>query len=197
MSGFGENVTSDSSKPTLPPFDKSKADEIFAEHGVGLKRFLLGLLRNEAAADDAFQTTFIRLIEKGHMVKQAGSIKSWLFRVAYNEAMLIRRRDSISRKHAEGVAWKIQMQGNADRGTDERLSQSVHFAIRQEDIIRVRQALLKLPDVQREVVEKRIYEDLKFREIADELDVPLGTVLARMQAALKKLRPILQEFDED
>lgn len=189
-------MTSDSSKPNPIPIDQAKADEVFVEHGVGLKRFLLGLLRNEAAADDALQTTFIRLMEKGHMVKQLGSLKSWLFRVAYNEAMLILRRDSISKKHAEGVAWKIEMQGNADRGTDDRLSQSVHFAIRQEDIQRVREALLKLPDVQRDVVEKRIYEDLKFREIADELDVPLGTVLARMQAALKKLKPILQEFEE-
>jgi len=194
-SGFGENVTSDSSKPTSAPFDQARAKLIYEEHAVGLSRFLLGLLRNEAAAADALQTTFIRLLEKGHMVQQQDSIKSWLFRVAYNEAMLIRRRESIGRKHAEGVAWKVQMQGSADHGTDDRLSQSVHFAIRQEDIKQVREALLRLPDNQRIVVEKRIYDGLKFREIADELNVPLGTVLARMQAALKKLKPILQPTD--
>ena len=193
---MGENVTSDSSKPNPQLFDTAKAELVYQEHSVGLSRFLLGLLRNEAAAADALQTTFIRLLEKGHTVQQQDSLKSWLFRVAYNEAMLIRRKASISRKHAEKVAWKVQSLGSADRGTDERLSQSVHFAIQQEDIKQVREALTRLPEAQRIVVEMRIYEGLKFREIADQLDEPLGTVLARMQAGLKKLKPILKPPDE-
>ena len=185
-------MTSDSSKLTPQLFDAAKAELVYQEHSVGLSRFLLGLLRNEAAAADALQTTFIRLLEKGHTVQQQDSLKSWLFRVAYNEAMLIRRKVSISRKHAENVAWKVKSLGSADRGTDDRLSQSVHFAIQQEDIQQVREALTRLPEAQRTVVEMRIYEGLKFREIAEQLDEPLGTVLARMQAGLKKLKPILK-----
>jgi RNA polymerase sigma-70 factor (ECF subfamily) len=88
------------------------------------------------------------------------------------------------------------MRAGADKGTDKRLSQSVHHAIRQEDILQVQTALKRLPELQRIVVEKRIYEGLKFREIADELDVPLGTVLARMQAGLKKLKPILKNTSD-
>ena len=103
----------------------------------------------------------------------------------------------MSRKHAENVAWKVQSLGGADRGTDDRLSQSVHFAIQQEDIQQVREALTQIPDAQRVVVELRIYEGLKFREIAEQLDQPLGTVLARMQAALKKLKPILKPDSDD
>ena len=177
--------------------DQDKIRSVYEEHRLALERFLIGVLRDEAAAADALQTTFTRLLEKGHMVQQLDSLKSWLFRVAFNEAMLIRRKESISKKHAENVAWKIQVQSGADKGTDQRLSQSVHYAIQQEDIKRVREALTRLPESQREVVEKRIYDGLKFREIADELDVPLGTVLARMQAGLKKLKPILKSIDED
>ena len=154
------------------------------------------MLGDEATANDALQTTFIRLLEKGHSVQQMDSLKSWLFRVAYNEAMLVKRRANIGRKHAEGIAWKKQQMGGADKGTDQKLSQSVHHAIQLENIEQVKSALSKLPDVQRIVVEKRIYEGLKFREIADELSVPLGTVLARMQAGLKKLKPILQATQE-
>ena len=185
-------MTSDSSKPNPQLFDPAKAELVYQEHSVGLSRFLLGLLRNEAAAADVLQTTFIRLLEKGHTVEQQGSLKSWLFRVAYNEAMLIKRKVSTSRKHAEKVAWKVESLGSAARGTDDRLSQSVHFAIQQEEVQQVREALKRLPEAQRVVVEMRIYEGLKFREIADQLDEPLGTVLARMQAGLKKLKPILQ-----
>lgn len=177
--------------------DPAQVREVYDQYSVGLKRFLLGMLTDESTANDALQTTFIRLLEKGHSVKEMGSIKSWLFRVAYNEAMLIKRRVSIGRKHAENVAWKKQQLGGADKGTDQRLSQSVHYAIQQEDITQVRAALDKLPEAQRLIVYKRIYEGLKFREIAEELDIPLGTVLARMQAGLKKLKPILQFTQEE
>ena len=177
--------------------DQDRVREVYEEHQSALGRFLIGVLRDESAAADALQTTFARLLEKGHMVQQQESLKSWLFRVAFNEAMLIRRKESISRKHAENVAWKAQVQFGADKGIDQRLSQSVHYAIQQEEIERVREALTRLPESQREVVEKRIYDGLKFREIADELDVPLGTVLARMQAGLKKLKPILKSTDEE
>ena len=195
--GFGEKLNSDSSKPNPTPMDQDRVRTVYEEHRGALERFLIGVLRDESAAADALQTTFIRLLEKGHLVQRQDSLKSWLFRVAFNEAMLIRRRDSVSRKHAESVAWKFQVQSGPDKGSDEKLSQSVHFAIQQEDKKRVRKALQRLPESQRQVVEKRIYEGLKFREIADELDVPLGTVLARMQAGLKKLKPILKPVDEN
>lgn len=191
-----KNLDSETSNPEPPPIDRAKVEAVYELHVSSLERFLLGVLRNEAAAADALQTTFIRLLEKGHLVQQEGSIKAWLFRVAFNEAMLIRRRESIGRKHAESIAWKLELRASADKGNDERISQSVHHAIQQEDIQQVREALQRLPEPQRIVVEKRIYEGLKFREIADELDVPLGTVLARMQAGLKKLKPILNDVVE-
>ena len=173
--------------------DPDQVRAVYEDHKIALERFLMGVLRDESAAADVLQTTLIRLLEKGHLVQQQDLLKSWLFRVAFNEAMLIRRRDSIVRKHAEMVAWKIQVQSSADRGSDERLSQSVHYAIQEEEKQRVVGALQRLSDAQRVVVEKRIYEGLKFREIADQLDVPLGTVLARMQAGLKKLKTMLQD----
>ena len=194
---LGENLNSDASKPKQPPLDQEIVRDVYEKHRLALERFLLGVLREEAAAADALQTTFARLLEKGHTVQQQDSLKSWLFRVAFNEAMLIRRKESISRKHAEHVAWRVQTQSGADKGVDQRLSQSVHYAIQQEDIKRVREALTRLPESQRVVVEKRIYDGLKFREIAVELDVPLGTVLARMQAGLRKLKPILKSIDID
>ena len=171
--------------------DIEKVQLVYQEYAEGLQRFLLGVLRDESAAADALQSTFIKLIEKGHSVQQEDSIKAWLFRVAFNEAMLIRRREAISRKHAEGVAWKLQLRSGSSDAGSRVLSQSVEHAVRQEDIELVRMALNELSEPQREVVKKRIYEGLKFREIAEELDVPLGTVLARMQSSLKKLKPIL------
>ena len=184
-------LNSETSKPK--PLEPDQVQAIYDQFVASLERFLLGVLRDDAAAADALQTTFIKLMEKGHLVQQKDSMRSWLFRVAFNEAMLIKRRASVGRKHAQGIAWKSELTKGADKGVDPRLSQSVHYAIQQEEIAHVREALLRLPEVQRTVVELRIYEGLKFREIAEKLDEPLGTVLARMQAGLKKLKPILSE----
>ena len=149
----------------------------YQEHVQDLQRFLLGVLKDEATAADALQSTFIKLMEKGHSVQNLDSLKSWLFRVAYNEAMLVRRKEGVSRKHAERVAWRLRIETDTGGTASQRMRQ----LIREEEIEMVRTALDELSDVQRMVVEKRIYEGLKFREIAEQLDVPLGTVLARMQ----------------
>ena len=182
-----DKLTADSSNPIEPFMDSEKVQSVYQDHAVGLKRFLLGVLNDESAATDALQATFIKLMEKGHLVQQEDSIKSWLFRVAFNEAMLMRRRETMMRRHAERVAWKIQVRLSGVDG----VGQSVEHVIRQEEMEMVRAALNELSPVQREVVEKRIYEGLKFREIAEQLNVPLGTVLARMQSSLNKLKPIL------
>ena len=182
----------DTSNPK--PLDPSQVQAVYDHHCVALERFLLGVLRHESAAADALQSTFIKLMEKGHLVTQQESMKSWLFRVAFNEAMLIKRKRSVRQKHAEAVAWKTKLSAGADKGADPRVSQSLHFVLQQENVERVQQALQQLPKNQRVVVEKRIYEGLKFREISEQLDVPLGTVLARMQASLKKLKPLLAEI---
>lgn len=172
--------------------DSQRVQAVYQEHVQDLKRFLLGVLKDETTAADALQSTFIKLMEKGHSVQQLDSLKSWLFRVAFNEAMLILRRDGVSRKHAERVAWQLETGETASQ----RLNQSMGQLIREEEVEMVRAALDELSEVQRTVVEKRIYEGLKFREIAEQLQVPLGTVLARMQSSLKKLKTVLANRSE-
>ena len=69
--------------------------------------------------------------------------------------------------------------------------QSETSALRQESIEQVRKAIDQLSPEQQQVVRLRIYEDRKFAEIADELAIPLGTVLTRMRAATQKLQKAL------
>ena len=184
-------MSSDSSKPV--PLSPEAVGELHDQHSKALSNFLLGVLKNDAAAADALQATFAKLLEKGHLVHQQDSIKSWLFKVAFNEALIAKRKAAVRHRHAEAIAWKIDLSAGADKGNDHRLSQSVDHAIRQEQIERVQEALQQLPETLKTIVHQRIFEGLKFREIAEQSDTPLGTVLARMQAALKKLKPLLRE----
>jgi RNA polymerase sigma-70 factor (ECF subfamily) len=154
------------------------------QHSDSLHWFLMGVLKNEAQVADARQATFLKLMEQKGGLRKAASVKAWLFQVAFNEAMLVKRKDKVVREHSQKVAWRAQaIQINrSGEGSPEGP------ALLEEEIEKVREAIGKLSSDHQTIIRKRIYEGLKFREIADELDVPLGTVLARMQAALKKLR---------
>lgn len=154
------------------------------QHSDALHWFLMGVLRNETLVADARQATFLKLMEQKDGLRKASSVKSWLFQVAFNEAMLVKRKDKVARDHSQKVAWRAStiQAGRSGEGSPETPT------LLKEDIEKVREAIQTLSQDHQTIIRKRIYEGLKFREIAEELDVPLGTVLARMQAALKKLR---------
>ncbi len=102
----------------------------------------------------------------------------WLYRVAYSEAMQYKRRHSLETRHERGVAWF--QQGLSPEARDQLITE--------EEIAQVHQALGMLPEDLRTIVHMRIEQGLKFREIAERLGQPLGTVLKKMSRALEKLR---------
>lgn len=160
--------------------------EVFRQQRQPLERFLLGLLRDRTDVDDALQEVFLKLVESWPSIRSE-TAKSWLFTVAYHEALDLRRRrkrqDAALVRLWERPAW-----------ADHRSSASGELEVqRREEIDAVRQALAKLPDEQRDVVQRRVYEDQNFADIAAELRCPLGTVLTRMRRALKALARTLKE----
>lgn len=158
--------------------DPAVVAALYAEHGAELRRFLFGVLRDEALAGDVLQSTFVKLLEVGQESREA-SRKAWLFRVAYHEALAIRRREATGQRVLRQEALWRQIAGS-QRESDPLVSQ--------ETAEQIKQALQALPAEQSQMVRMRIYEGRKFAEIAAELKIPLGTALARMRAALKKLR---------
>lgn len=162
--------------------DPADVAELYARHAAELSAFLTGVLRNADWASEALQSTFVKAAEVGHTA-QRETIKGWLFRVAYNEAMLLRRRQEVDHRATRKVAWQRNPESAAvDAGL-----------LQQEIVERVRRGLETLPVEQRTVVRLRIYDNKTFNEIAEELGIPLGTVVTRMRAALQKLNRELGE----
>lgn len=178
---------------------------LYLEHADALRRFVVGVLGNRVAgsgmagsgiagsaesAADVLHATFAKLVEHGHTVREEGH-KSWLFSVAYHEALALRRRravevNAVRRIAADGLAEQGRRDFGGIQTAEERL-------IRWETVERVRRAIEQLPAEQRQVVRMRITDQKKFAEIARELQLPLGTVLSRMQLALAKLRKSLAD----
>ena len=171
----------------MPAADYGKIDpatvaDLYARYGAELLRFLVGLLRDSHLAADVVQTTFVKLAEHGQQSRE-DSRKGWLFRVAYNEAMLLRRRQAVDAAARRRVAWDRESVGVS----------AEHALVSSETVARVRQAIRELPAEQQQVVRMRIYEEKTFAVIAAELGIPLGTALGRMRTAMIKLRTQLDE----
>ncbi len=168
-----------SGQPTPPErLSPDTVRALYDVHGRDLLTFLMGVLRNPEVAQDVCQATFQRLLEAGHEAR-AETIRGWLFKVAFHEAMAHRRRESRGDRLQRNY-------GTAGDPVD--FDSSLQSLVRAEEIAKLKQLLLELPAEQQHVVRQRIHEDKTFAAIADELNVPLGTVLTRMRLAMQKLQ---------
>ena len=137
-------------------------------------------------AEEITQSVFVTAASKitqGQYTEQ-GRFESWLFRVAMN-----RIRDEMRRiqRHATPVQNDVlQQRPGEQQHTSEQRSELA------EDLHRLRSALGTLSDADREVVELRHHAGLSFKQIADLLAEPIGTLLARHHRALRKLKDTME-----
>ncbi|RMG34674.1 MAG: sigma-70 family RNA polymerase sigma factor [Planctomycetota bacterium] len=158
----------------------------YIRYGESVYAFLLGMLRSPELATEALQNTFAKALESGHRVRSQ-TVRGWLFRTAYHEACLLRRKQRRDARHHERAAWELNgRKGGADE-----------FAPRWDEVELVRRAVRRLPPEQQIVIEKRFYTGQTFQQIADELGLPLGTVLTRCRIALRELRKALKRLNDD
>ena len=166
-------------KSGTAPADQEQAlqwQELFERSRPGLRAFLARRLAQESDIDDCLQTVYVKIIESGLDVAPA-SRRAWLFRVAANEsARLWRRKASTDRM--------LEQQGN--RSATE--IDPAEPLITQESAAEVRQSIEQLPEAWRQVLRMRIDQDMTFRMISEQLQIPLGTALTRMRRCLEHLR---------
>lgn len=159
------------------------------EYSSNITAFVFGILREKATTEEVVQATFTKAFTLGGEV-QPGSEKAWLFQVAYREAMMLLRKQ----KSHQNKLSKIRNQANPKSFLDDNPVQKI---LNEEQIEAVQFAVQKLPENQRTIVHKRIYEEKTFQQIADELQIPLGTALTRMRTALQSLQAALEQNKDD
>ena len=147
--------------------------------------FLLQMLRNRSDAEDAAQETFLRIVKGLAKYEHRGEFKAWIFRIARNQAALTANRRRRVESHELGVE-------TAELHAMPAAAEEMDVLEQAERAVEIRRAVAELPAAEREVVELRLNEDLKFREIAERTGAPLNTVLGRMRNAVVRLRETLQ-----
>ena len=142
-----------------------------------LHHYLVGRLGSREAADDVLQETFLRLARSSRRLGSVENPVAYAFTVARNEALRKQQRPGCERRFLSGAdLFEIA-------GRDERQSRETSEV--------VAQALSRIRDEQREVIELKIYGGLTFREIAEVTGVAQGTVATRYRAGINCLRSLL------
>ncbi len=172
--------------------DPEIVERLIEQYQYRLFRYLLSLTGNRPNAEDLFQETWLRVLERGHQYNGRWKFESWLFSVARHLAI-----DSMRRKKA------ASLDAFADPGADSgnvaapREPAAVgaspfDLAAGQEEGARLAAALAQLPAFFREVLVLRFQEDMKLEEIAAVTDAPLSTVKSRLYRGLREFRDLLE-----
>jgi RNA polymerase sigma-70 factor, ECF subfamily len=173
--------------------------EVFGALVRRYQRELYGYLRRYLGdphlADDVFQTTFVQVFSKAAQYEPGRPVRPWLYAIATNQAIDALRRIG---RHPAVSLEQVETEAEGERrGLVEMLEAREADPFENVDAAEtrelVRACLDRLPDFMRQVVLMAYYQGLKYQEIADALDIPLGTVKSRLHAALVKLTELWEQ----
>jgi RNA polymerase sigma-70 factor (ECF subfamily) len=163
--------------------DRTLFAELFAYYAPRVKSYLMRLGADPAHAEEIAQDVMVTLWRKADLYDPAqASVSTWIFRIARN-----RRIDAFRRAKKPALDPEEPMVLPA---ASEAPGAALDAA---QTEAQVRAALADLPPEQLELVQLAFYEGLSHREIAEKLNIPLGTVKSRIRLAFAKLRPRLGE----
>lgn len=164
--------------------DAEAFQRLFQIYAPRVKSYMMRQGADAGTAEELAQETMLTIWTKaGLYSSDKGSATTWIFTIARNL-----RIDRLRRQ----VAWQalpedFEQEAASDPLPDERLSE-------QERRARVKEALARLPYDQVEVVSLAYLEGLSHSEIAERLELPLGTVKSRMRLAYKKIREAVEDL---
>jgi RNA polymerase sigma-70 factor (ECF subfamily) len=175
--------------------DRGAFEQLVHRYEGELYNYLRHYLGDAEMAEDAFQATFLQVHLKCQRFEPGRKVRPWLYTVATNQAIDAQRRNR--RHRMVSLDHRSSAKGNEDdAGSLVELLESqetnpfdqADAAERQETI---RAAVDQLPAVLREVLLLVYYQGLKYREAAEVLSIPVGTVKSRLHAAIGKLNQVL------
>ena len=163
-------------------------EELVYRYKNPLYQYIMSLVQDEGAAGDLFQEVFISFFKNVGKYESRGKFKSWLFLTARNRVFnFFRDRDKLSSLD------QTDDDGNSvfhETLEDGQLAPLEELSGKEAEEM-IRRASLQLPPRQREMIYLRQY--LSFKEIAELLGRPLGTVLADCHRAVKNMRQLLEK----
>ncbi len=187
----------------LLEYRQSGDRELFAQLVYRYERELFSYLRrylgNREMAQDAFQSTFLQVHLKCESFDTDRRFRPWLYAIATNQAIDTRRRysrhqmvslDAPAGNFDNEVSRIVNMLESSDASPEENMQTAERVAL-------VRETLKSLPESLYTVIQLVYFQGLKYREVAEVLDVPVGTVKSRLNSAISKLAEAWMQSEVD
>lgn len=167
-------------------------NELVRRYERELYRYLSRYLGDASLADDVFQNTFLQVHLKRNLYEEGRPLRPWLYSIATHQAV-----DTL-RKQGRHPTLSLDQKPGGGSG-DSEVGSLVDLlvsdgpgplaALQGEERKRwIQESITKLPPTLRETLIMAYYQDLKYREIAEALNVPVGTIKSRLHAAIAKLQ---------
>jgi RNA polymerase sigma-70 factor, ECF subfamily len=163
--------------------DETTFEQVFKTHYKSLHTYSYSILNDEMAAEEMVQNVFFKLWERTETLSINGSVGAYLYRAVYNESLNYLKHLKVRSQHQLFVA---QRSGETDLAT-----KTIHLRELEQ---KLQQALNDLPEQCRTIFQLSRFEELRYREIAERLDISIKTVENQMGKALKFLRIRLVDF---
>ena len=164
--------------------DEAAFEQVFKTHYKNLHAYAFTMLKDEDEAEEMVQQVFFKLWERSEHLSFSGSIAAYLYRAVHNESLNFIKHQKVKAGHQLHVAYSMK----------NKSEQAHSKMIRKELEYKFREALNELPEQCRTVFQLSRFEDMKYKEIADKLDISVKTVENHMGKALKLLRTKLVDF---
>ncbi|MCB9791898.1 MAG: sigma-70 family RNA polymerase sigma factor [Alphaproteobacteria bacterium] len=170
-------------------------EELFRRYSDRVYGIALGMVRDDAEAQDVVQETFLNAFRKLHTFRQESPFRGWLFRIATNSALMRLR----TRRRRPEVSLQVKSPGFQDDGHHERpivdWSPLAPKLMENKELgERLRASVDQLPDKYRVVLMLADYEHLSMKEIADQMEISVPAVKTRLHRARLAVRADLDDY---
>ena len=167
--------------------DPELLDLLIEQYQYRLFRYLVYLTASRDRAEDFFQETWIRVLERGHQYNGQSKFEAWLFAIARHLVIDWQRRQ----KPQSLDTLTDPEQENPLQLTNETEPSPLHQVLTQETEQSIHSSLERIPAIYREVLVLRFHEELQIEEMAGVLSIPVSTVKSRLYRGLQALRGAL------
>ncbi len=167
--------------------DPDLLDRLIEQYQYRLFRYLVYITGNKERAEDFFQETWIRVLERGHQYDGRSRFEAWLFAIARHlviDWQRAKKTQSLDALTDPGQEHPLQF-------ANQNEPSPLHQVLSREMEENVQASLEKIPAIYREVLVLRFQEELQIDEIAGVLSIPVSTVKSRLYRGLEALRGAL------
>ena len=168
--------------------DEEAFKEVVSRYKNGLYAFLRRFLSNRDLADDIFQETFLQLYTSRESFDTSKPLQPWLFTIAANKA-----KDALRKQHRTSAMTIGAVIDNEQMSFEDVLSSISSENVVPEDSLekdeksaQVRQVISNMPENLREILILSYFNKFSYKQMADVLSIPIGTVKSRLHTAVHK-----------